>query len=74
MLVPGAALACVLWILGSIGFAIYVRSFGSYNETFGAIGGTIILLMWMWLSACIVLLGAVVSKLLEERSEKSDTT
>lgn len=68
LIVPGAALACVLWLLGSIGFAIYVRYFGSYNETFGAIGGTIILLMWMWLSACVVLLGAVVSKILERRS------
>ncbi len=66
-LVPGAALACVLWIIGSICFAIYVRYFGSYNETFGAIGGTIILLVWMWLSSCIILLGALVSKLLERR-------
>lgn len=67
MIVPGAALACVMWIIGSAGFAVYVRYFGSYNETFGAIGGTIILLVWMWLSACIVLLGAVISKILERR-------
>ncbi|MBJ3761750.1 YihY/virulence factor BrkB family protein [Maribius pontilimi] len=69
MIFPGAALACVLWIVGSLGFAIYVRYFGSYNETFGAIGGTIILLVWMWLSACIVLLGAVLSKILEDRAK-----
>ncbi|WOI55192.1 YihY/virulence factor BrkB family protein [Palleronia sp. LCG004] len=69
-LVPGAALACVMWIVGSAAFAIYVRYFGSYNETFGAIGGTIILLVWMWLSSCIVLLGALVSKLLERKSSE----
>ena len=57
-LTPGAALATVVWALGSAAFAIYVRNFGSYNETFGTLGGVIILLTWLWLSAFIVLLGA----------------
>ncbi|QFU09100.1 ribonuclease BN/unknown domain fusion protein [Rhodobacteraceae bacterium THAF1] len=62
-ILPGAALACVLWIIGTAAFAVYVRLFGSYQETFGALGGVVILLMWLWISALIVLLGGVVAKM-----------
>ena len=55
----GSLVACALWVAGSYGFSSYVQSFGSYNETFGALGGVIILLTWLWLSAFIVLLGAL---------------
>ncbi len=55
---PGAGVACALWLLGSILFTVYVANFGSYNETFGTLGGVIALLTWLWLSAYIVLLGA----------------
>lgn len=65
---PGALLACTLWVLGSIGFSSYVQSFGSYNETFGALGGVIILLTWLWLSAFIVLIGALLDAELGRRS------
>lgn len=58
---PGAALACLLWLLVSMGFSIYVSHFASYNETFGALGSVIVLLMWLWLSTFIVLLGAEVN-------------
>ena len=54
----GAAVATAVWTLGSIGFSIYVQNFGSYNETYGSLGAVVILLMWFWLSAFIVLLGA----------------
>lgn len=63
---PGAALACVLWLAGTAAFAIYVRMFGSYQETFGALGGVVILLMWLWVSATVLLLGALVSRVLRE--------
>ncbi len=66
---PGAALACLLWLLGSIAFAFYVRSFGGYNETFGALGGVIVLLMWLWLSAFIVLLGAEFDSEMERQAK-----
>jgi membrane protein len=56
---PGAALACALWLAGSYGFSFYVQSFGNYNETFGALAGVVILLTWLWLSAFVVLLGAL---------------
>lgn len=55
----GAVVAGVLWFAGSVGFTMYVANFATYNETFGSLGGVIILLTWLWLSAYIVLLGAV---------------
>lgn len=72
-LTPGAALACALWVAGSVGFSRYVQSFGSYNETFGALGGVIVLLTWLWLSAYIVLLGATLDAEMEAQT-RLDTT
>ncbi|WP_425071673.1 YihY/virulence factor BrkB family protein [Sagittula sp. S175] len=73
-LTPGAALACALWVTGSIIFSKYVQSFGSYNETFGTLGGVIILLYWLWLSAFIVLLGATVDAEMEAQTRHDTTT
>ena len=55
---PGAPAACLLWVAASGGFALYVGNFGSYNESFGALSGVIVLLLWLWISAFAVLLGA----------------
>lgn len=55
---PGAVLACALWLFASIGFSLYVENFGSYNKSFGALAGVVLLLMWLWISAYVVLLGA----------------
>jgi membrane protein len=54
---PGALVATVLWLMGSVAFSIHVQNVGSYNET-GSPGDVVILLMRWWLSAFIVLLGA----------------
>lgn len=72
-LTPGAFIACALWVAGSFGFSLYVQSFGSYNETFGALGGVIILLTWLWLSAFIVLLGALLDAELEAQTRRDST-
>lgn len=72
-LTPGAFVACALWVGGSYGFSLYVQSFGSYNETFGALGGVIILLTWLWLSAFIVLLGALLDAELEALTKRDST-
>ena len=68
---PGAGVACLLWIAGSLGFGYYASNFGSYNETFGALGGVIILLMWMWLSAYIILLGAEIDAEIEAQAKQN---
>lgn len=69
----GAVIATVLWLLGSIAFSLYVSNFGSYNETYGAIAGVAILLLWLYLTAYIVLLGAEINAETERQTEK-DTT
>lgn len=70
---PGAIAACVIWIVASVGFSIYVSNFGSYNESFGSMAGVIILLMWLWISAFIVLLGAELNAEMEAQTS-ADTT
>jgi len=70
---PGAVLATILWIAGSAGFAVYVQNFGSYQETFGALAGVIILLMWLWISALLILLGAELNAEAEAQT-RIDTT
>jgi membrane protein len=55
---PGGLLAVVLWIVASAAFALYVASFGSYNKTYGALGGVIVFLVWLWLTNLAILLGA----------------
>ncbi|EBA11170.1 YihY/virulence factor BrkB family protein [Roseobacter sp. CCS2] len=70
---PGAIAACFLWLLGSAGFAFYVANFGSYNESFGALGGVVILLMWLWISAYVIILGAELNAEMEAQT-RHDTT
>ncbi len=55
---PGGLLAVSVWIIASAAFAFYVANFGSYNKTYGAVGGVIIFLVWLWISNIAVLLGA----------------
>ncbi len=55
---PGGILAVILWVLASAAFAFYVANFGSYNKTYGALGGVIIFLVWLWISNIAVLFGA----------------
>ncbi len=54
---PGSITACVLWIIVSLGLKIYVSQFASYNETYGALGGAAILLLWMYLTGLAILIG-----------------
>jgi membrane protein len=55
---PGGVLAVVGWLIASGAFALYVSNFGSYNKTYGALGGVIVFLVWLWISNIMVLLGA----------------
>jgi membrane protein len=54
---PGAILAVVVWIVASAAFGLYVSQFGSYNKTYGALGGVVVLLMWLWITNIALLLG-----------------
>jgi membrane protein len=66
---PGAVLAVVVWIVASAAFAFYVANFGSYNKTYGTLGGVIVFLVWMWITNLAVLLGAEVNAEVERSRE-----
>jgi membrane protein len=55
---PGSVLAVLLWIVASAAFAFYVASFASYNKTYGALGGVVAFLVWLWITNTVILLGA----------------
>jgi membrane protein len=65
---PGSLLATVLWLLGSLGFRAYVVNFGSYNETYGAIGGVMVLMLWLYLSGLVIVIGAEMNSEIEHAS------
>ncbi len=62
---PGSILAVVVWILASALFAFYVANFSSYNKTYGALGGVIVFLTWLWITNNVILLGAEVNAEIE---------
>jgi membrane protein len=68
-LTPGSAIAVVIWLLASGGFALYVSSFGSYNKAWGSLAAVVIMLTWLWLSALALLFGAEVNAELERSRE-----
>jgi membrane protein len=70
----GAVVALVLWLLGSIGFSWYVDNFGKYNQTYGTLAAVIILLLWLFLSAFAVLLGAEIDAEIERQTVRDTTT
>jgi membrane protein len=55
---PGAGFAVVVWIVASALFALYVSNFGSYNKTYGSLGGVVAFLVWLWITNVAILLGA----------------
>jgi membrane protein len=70
---PGAILATVLWLVGSALFSLYVSRVGSYDKTYGPLGAVVVFLMWLYISAFVVLIGAELNSELE-RQTKRDTT
>jgi membrane protein len=70
----GAGVATLVWLAASVGFSYYVSSFGSYNETYGAIAGVIVLLLWLYVTSFIVLLGAEINAEAEHQTTYDTTT
>jgi membrane protein len=70
---PGALVAAFLWVLGSAAFSLYVSKFASYDKTYGPLGAVVVFLMWLYISALTVLIGAELNAELE-RQTKRDTT
>ena len=70
---PGAIVAGILWLLGSAAFSLYVSKFASYDKTYGPLGAVVVFLMWLYISALTVLIGAEFNSEME-RQTKRDTT
>jgi membrane protein len=68
---PGALFAIVVWLIVSALFAVYVANFGSYDKTYGTLGGFVGLLVWMWITNCVLLLGMELNSE-RERSRELD--
>jgi membrane protein len=66
---PGGVLAVLIWIGASAAFGFYVSNFGSYNKTYGTLGGVITFLVWMWITNIAILLGAEFDAELERERE-----
>lgn len=69
----GAVIATAAWIVASIGFTIYVQNFSNFNETYGAIGSVIVLILWFYISALVVLVGAEINAEMEHQTEVDST-
>ena len=64
---PGGVLAVVAWLIASGAFGLFVSNFGSYNKTYGALGGVVVFLVWLWISNIVILLGAEFNAELERQ-------
>ncbi len=69
---PGALFFAVTWLVVTYLFGIYVSHFGSYNVTYGALGGVVVLLVWLYLTGFVILLGAEIDSVLEQSFAPED--
>lgn len=65
---PGAVIALVAWLVFTLLFSFYVNTFGSFNKTYGTLAGVIVLLLYFYYSAFILLMGAQVNQVVESDS------
>lgn len=70
----GAVVATVIWLAASIGFSVYVSTFGNYAKTYGVFAGIIVMLMWLWLTSYAILLGAEINAEAEQQTAADTTT
>ena len=66
---PGALLFVVGWVVASVGFAIYIGNFGSYNRSYGSIAAVIVLLVWLYWSSLLLLIGGELNAVLARRED-----
>ena len=69
----GAILATALWVLVSLAFSGYVRNYAAYNQFYGTLGGVAVLMIWFWLTALIVLIGAELNAEIEHQTRRDST-
>jgi membrane protein len=64
LITPGSVVGVLVWLAASLSFSLYVSHFGNFGVTYGALGGIIILLLWMWISSLALMLGAEINAVL----------
>lgn len=67
---PGALFAVVVWLLVSLAFKYYVTNFGNYNAAYGSIGGVIVLMLWLYISGIVILLGGEINSEIEAAARR----
>jgi len=65
VLLKASAVAAALWVLATLAFRLYATHFGSYSKTYGVLGGIIVLLLWMYYTSMVILLGGVIAREME---------
>ena len=70
----GAVIATIVWVIASLGFSFFVSQFGNYQETYGALAGVIILMLWFFITGFVVLLGAELNSEMEHQTARDTTT
>jgi membrane protein len=71
---PGAVMATVVWVIASVGFSIYTSNFGNYNETYGALGAIVVVMLWLYITAYVIIAGAELNAELERQTVVDSTT
>lgn len=70
----GSGLAALVWLAASAGFSFYLQNFADYNATYGSIGAVIGLMLWTWISALILIVGAELNAEMEHQTTRDSTT
>ena len=77
--IPGSLFFCIFWLIGSWGFSLYVNALGTYNKVYGTIGTFAILMVWLYYSSIILLIGGQVNNqtlrklvILDRRNRKQE--
>lgn len=65
---PGAAIATVSWLIISLGFSFYVSNFANYSSTYGSLGGVIVLMLWLYFTGLILVVGGEINALIHQRT------
>jgi membrane protein len=71
---PGAIFATIVWVVASVGFSIYTANFGSYNETYGALGAVVVVMLWLFITTYVIIAGAELNAELERQTALDTTT
>ena len=72
VLLKSSAFAAGLWLLATLGFRLYAANFASYSKSYGVLGGMIVLLLWMYYTSMVILLGGEVGAELERSPRRGE--